>query len=629
MKISIEQKIRLGFSLAVGFLLVIGGVAYWSAARAIETDRSVDKAYEVLDELERAVIGALEAETSSRGYAITGDERFLARYDPGIQAVDRGLKNLRRLVQDSPIQQHRLDKLDRLLAQKRGWIALPVDARRARGLKAAGGKGSIGEADELLDQVRQGFLEMEGEERHLLASSSAEAQREARLTIRIVLLGSAVGLCVLGLASALVRRDFRKRREAEAERDRFFNLSRDLLCISGFDGYFKNLNPVWENVLGFTRAELLAKPYIEFVHPEDRAGTIAEAARLAAGGEVALFQNRFLCKDGAFRWLSWSVRSSIPQRRIYATARDITEQKQIDARIAALNADLASRATQLQGANAELEAFSYSVSHDLRAPLRHLGGYVDLLTKNAGASLDNKGLHYLASIAGAARQMGVLIDDLLGFSRMARAELQRSRISLADLVREVKAQLRQDLKGRVVQWKIQPLPRVEGDASMLRVVLMNLLSNAVKYTRPRNPASIEIGCQKDEREHIIFVRDNGVGFDMQYKAKLFGVFQRLHYEEDFEGTGIGLANVRRIVLRHGGRVWAEGKEGEGATFYFSLPKTGGEADGTPDESELRLAEVPNSSPRSEAKADSSPVRTARAASSRRKGAKAEPSNLNN
>lgn len=243
--------------------------------------------------------------------------------------------------------------------------------------------------------------------------------------------------------------------------------------------------------------------------------------------------------------------------------------------ISHLNADLErrihQRTAQLEETNKELEAFSYSVSHDLRAPLRHMNGFVDLLKRNAnGLAPDN--LRYIDFISGSAQQMGRLVDDLLSFSRMARSEMHRTEVNLENLVADVRRQLENETAGRAVEWQIHPLPRVQGDPSMLRVVLMNLLSNAIKYTGPRNPARIEIGARIEGDEDVIYVRDNGVGFDMKYAGKLFGVFQRLHYEDEFEGTGIGLANVRRVVLRHGGRVWGEGREGEGAAFYFTLPR---------------------------------------------------------
>jgi PAS domain S-box-containing protein len=228
---------------------------------------------------------------------------------------------------------------------------------------------------------------------------------------------------------------------------------------------------------------------------------------------------------------------------------------------------------QLLAANAELEAFSYSVSHDLRAPLRHIDGFADLLIKHAGSSLDDKGRRYIKTISDSAKRMGALIDDLLVFSRIGRAEMQPRKVDLNLLSDEVINELRVETQGRNVEWKRQGLPVVIGDQSLLRQVLVNLFSNAVKYTRPRDPAVIEFGFETLPTEYSIYVRDNGVGFDMAYVNKLFGVFHRLHRGDEFEGTGIGLANVQRIIRRHGGRTWAEGKVGEGATFHFSLPIT--------------------------------------------------------
>lgn len=231
------------------------------------------------------------------------------------------------------------------------------------------------------------------------------------------------------------------------------------------------------------------------------------------------------------------------------------------------------RTAQLEAANKELEAFSYSVSHDLRAPLRHVGGYLELLTKRNFSQLDDKGKHYIQSIAEASNQMGVLIDDLLNFSRASRMEMKLDNIDMNKTIKDALAMLEQETKARTIEWKKATLPNVYADYAMMRQVWVNLLSNAIKYSRKREIAIIEIGIIADANEHIFFVRDNGAGFDMNYSQKLFGVFQRLHSMEEFEGTGIGLANVRQVIKRHKGRTWAEGEINKGATFYFSLPKT--------------------------------------------------------
>jgi light-regulated signal transduction histidine kinase (bacteriophytochrome) len=227
------------------------------------------------------------------------------------------------------------------------------------------------------------------------------------------------------------------------------------------------------------------------------------------------------------------------------------------------------RGEQLEAANRELEAFSYSVSHDLRAPLRHIEGFTDLLLK--GSATDSQ-QHQLRRISEAAIRMGGLIDDLLAFSRMSRAEMLTMPVQLDALAAEARRDLQVETENRQIEWLFLPLPAVRGDPNLLRLVLTNLLSNAIKYSRERTPARVEVGAKAGgPNEVVIYVKDNGVGFDMQYADKLFGVFQRLHHSDEFEGVGIGLATVRRIINRHGGRTWAEAVPGQGAVFYFSLP----------------------------------------------------------
>ncbi|MGH7230884.1 MAG: sensor histidine kinase [Nitrospiraceae bacterium] len=234
--------------------------------------------------------------------------------------------------------------------------------------------------------------------------------------------------------------------------------------------------------------------------------------------------------------------------------------------------ELKGHSIQLQALNKELESFSYSVSHDLQAPLRHIDGFAGLLRNHASAGLDEKAQRYLTMILDSAKHMKTLIDDLLSFSRMARTEMHKTGVSLHELVKEVVRELEPDTDKRQITWIIHTLPQVHGDTAMLHQVLLNLIANAVKYTRHCENPTIEIGCDASPDQVVIFVRDNGAGFDMQYVDRLFGVFQRLHTSAEFEGTGVGLANVRRIIARHGGKVWAEGAVRQGATFYFSLPK---------------------------------------------------------
>jgi signal transduction histidine kinase len=266
------------------------------------------------------------------------------------------------------------------------------------------------------------------------------------------------------------------------------------------------------------------------------------------------------------------------KERTAALQMEVSERRRAEEQVRQLNAELEQRVhertAELEAANKELEAFSYSVSHDLRTPVRHIDGFLELLRKNAGTTLDAKGQRYLNQIGESAKEMGALIDNLLSFSRLGRGEMRATQVNLEQLIQDTIKDLAPETAGRDIVWKIAPLPEVRADHALLRQAVVNLISNALKYSRTRPRTEIEIGCPVDPcGEHVVFIRDNGVGFDMKYADKLFGVFQRLHEAEEFEGTGIGLANVQRIIGRHGGRTWAEGAVNGGATFYFSLPQS--------------------------------------------------------
>lgn len=354
------------------------------------------------------------------------------------------------------------------------------------------------------------------------------------------------------------------------------------IIITDRNGSVQYSNPAFTALTGYSREEVLGKnPRILKSGKQGREFYSAMWAAILNGqiwhGE---FTNRR--KDGT---LYHDEHTIAPVRseggeitHFVAVMQDITGRKRAEEEIRNLNEQLErrvrERTSQLEAANRELEAFSYSVSHDLSAPLRHIAGFVRLLREDLGPSLAEDPLHCLKQIEDSARRMRQLIDDLLDFSRTARAEMRLSRVPVQTLVEEVRRDLQSEVGARHVVWKTQPLPEVNADPTLLRQVFVNLMSNAIKYTRPRDPAIIEIGASVEKSgETVFYVRDNGVGFDMQYAGKLFGVFQRLHFAEDFEGTGIGLANVQRVINRHGGRAWAEGKVDGGATFYFSLPDT--------------------------------------------------------
>jgi PAS domain S-box-containing protein len=397
---------------------------------------------------------------------------------------------------------------------------------------------------------------------------------------------------------AALTEDLRRQKEALSASEQQFRSLADsipqLVWMADPDGGLSWFNQRWYEYTGTTAEQVKGWGW-EAVHEP------AELERVVASWKAALREERpwedqfrMRRRDGSFRWF---LARAIPVRdaggrivRWFGTSTDIDDEwrtvedlRRAEEEIRHLNADLEhrvrERTTQLQEANKELESFSYSVSHDLRAPLRHITGFSQLLERRVGGSLDEVSRNYLKTIHSAAQQGGTLVDDLLAFSRMGRAEMRQAPVDLQTLAQEVRRELEADAAGREVEWRVGELPPVEADPSLLRQVLRNLFGNALKYTRPKAHAVIEVGARESGGEVELWVRDNGVGFEMQYVDKLFGVFQRLHTAEQFEGTGIGLANVRRIVSRHGGRTWAEGAVGQGATFHFTLPQAASQQQG--------------------------------------------------
>ncbi len=590
---------RVVVVLALGLVAALGVSAYMSAEGLDAAADRVEHTHAVIRSLDLVRLDTALAGSAARGYALSPRPDLAASFDESVVATRTELDRLRSLTADNAPQTERV-----------AVFARAIDAR-LEALTAAMAPLRVATPDDpsreldatTLTSVPGVSYDAAGEsvavaERELLRERTGRADAAASATQATSVAGTLIGLVVLALFFVSLERENQRRAEteralrlenaergraedeakratteleaavlvaraAEAELDRFFVLSVDMLAIAGVDGYFKRLSPAFD-ALGYETGELLSKPFLDFVHPDDRERTLAEVAKLADGATTLQFENRYRCRDGSYRWLAWTTVPT-PAGLLYATARDVTELK-------STNDELQRARDRAEAANKELEAFSYSVSHDLRSPLRAIDGFAAALDEDHAGSLDDEARDYLRRIRAATRRMAVLIDDLIDLARVTRAELQVARLEVAPLAEAVMSELRQREPTREVELVLQPDVHVWADERLLLVVLENLIGNAWKFTGKTAAPRIEVGVERRGREDVLFVRDNGAGFDEAYAGKLFGVFQRLHSSKDFEGTGIGLATVRRVVQRHGGSVAAEGALGRGATVRASFPE---------------------------------------------------------
>ena len=361
------------------------------------------------------------------------------------------------------------------------------------------------------------------------------------------------------------------RLDVETKRNRFFTLAIDLLAIASFDDYFIQLNPAWEATLGFSADELRSKSLLELVHPEDRTTTAEHLTRLKLGTAPRYFENRYLCRDGSFRWLGWTAAPFATEQLVYVFARDITSRKAAETEIQNLNGELERRITDLTDINSELEAFNYSISHDLRAPLRSIRSFAQFLREDSGPELKGEREDYLRRVESAAKYMDVLLLDLLQYSRLSRSDLEMVPVSLEAAIGDVLASIETEVQERKAEVTIRkPMPSVMAHPATLRQILYNLIANGLKFVEPNHTPRVELLSESNDGWIRLWIIDQGIGIAPQYQKKIFGLFQRLHSTETYPGTGIGLALVRRGIERMGGRVGLESGAGAGSKFWFEL-----------------------------------------------------------
>ena len=504
----------------------------------------------------------------------------LRDYQNAIGRLPDDLDQIQLLTSDNPRQQERIGRMRSAINGRTKVMAQVVQFMLA---------GRRSDAVTLLGQsmeeypFRETELDMIGDETGLLqerVQTAAERKRTANTLIWAAVIAQ-LALCVT--IYLISERDIRRRQTAEGQSAEASALAQsivetnpDPLIVLDAAGRVLSFNKAFTNLYGIDLIQArghflrsIGQGAWELPNLQQRLADLIPQQReiwdLEVTQDIAGEKRTMLINARPFP-------GAAGEKLILVAAKDVTARKRSEEQISRLNQELALRVDQTTAVNQELEAFSYSVSHDLRAPLRHITGFGDMLATHLAQNEDPKTQRYLKYIRESANQMGTLIDDLLVFSRMGRTEMTSQEIEMSEQVAEVIRHFGLETEGRQIDFCVDPLPSVKGDPAMMRLVWMNLIGNAIKYSRQRDRARIEIGSKpSDMPERIYFVRDNGVGFNMKYVHKLFGVFQRLHQADEYEGTGIGLANVRRIVQRHGGKVWAQGYVDQGATFYFSIP----------------------------------------------------------
>jgi PAS domain S-box-containing protein len=561
---------RIGFWAALAILAAVATLAYRSIDAAEETLGWVEHTGEVLHDISEVSAAYARSTTARRAYVITGDASQLGEIPDLDARMAHAVAATREALADNPTQRQRLDELSVLLDQRMADLDAAVARRRVVGTGVETPEGLAMSA-----RIREVREKMEAEENRLLADRDARTRRDIARTKLAVVAGTLASFVILLFAFRRLREEIGRRQASEQALlasesflDSIVENIPDMIFVKeAGELRFERINRAGEELLGVARKELIGKNDFDFF-PEDQAKFFQARDRETLNSREVfdVVEEPIQTKKGE-RWLHTKkvpvVDEAGTPRFLLGISEDITERRTAAAAlIAAKNA--------AEAANQELEAFSYAVAHDLRAPLRAIDGFTHAIAEDCGPSLDATGLRHLDRVRGAAGQMSQRIDALLGLARLTRSALSRESVDLTRLAQQSGARLQEANPERRVELVVEEGLTVDADARLLTAVFDNLLGNCWKFTAKKDHAKVEVGRRVENGRPAFFVRDNGAGFDQAYANKLFGAFQRLHSPNEFEGSGIGLATVQRIIRRHGGRIRGEGEVGKGATFFFTL-----------------------------------------------------------
>ena len=570
-----------------GWLLLLAAIAIVSIRHIetlIDSGRRVNLTHAVIGEIEQMLADLQDAETGQRGFLLTGDERFLDPYNAALAHLPDQIRSLREVTVDNAQQQAAVSMIETMATQKLAALNEGIERRRRQPVSIAPADLDLMQSGKaVMDRIRFEVSDMRTREESMLGDRATALSNDSRQALVLILGGNAAAVFILLLVFLLLQRESARRQAAQitaqkraAEVEDLYNNAPCGYHSLDKDGVIVKMNDTELLWLGYTRDEVIGKKRLsDLLTPDSLAKFDQQFRELKRTGLVNDVDLDLMRSDGTILPVIRSASVQRDERGEFVMSRstvfDNTERKRREAEIRQLNDKLRKRSEELEAANQELEAFSYSVSHDLRIPLRAMDGYSHMIEEDYSDRLDSEGKRMLRAIRQGALKLSNLIDDLLTLSRLASARPNLVEIDMNSLVDEVLAEVKVAANS-AARVTVEPLAPAKADRTLLRQVWSNLLTNAFKYSSGRAEPVIAISSKVDTACIAYTVRDNGVGFNMKYYDKLFGVFQRLHGEKEFPGTGVGLAIVRRVVSRLGGQVWAEGTPNEGATFHFTLPR---------------------------------------------------------
>ena len=588
-KSSLNKLIVVAMFILAGLALAtVASISHESGVQLQKTTGQFAHTREVLEKLEQISTGLSEVESSARNFAISGKQSHLDPFYIAAQAVPQEMADLKILLHDDAALLKSVTSIEPVINEHLKTMKDLVALGDKNLFRSFGQRGLMDQGNALMEQIHATLDPMEEQQRTLLNEQQATAAAQAEHLNVITLTGSILSVVLLVAFGAAAFGALHQREKAEEKLDRLLGSMPDAIVIINADGKIIGSNANTERLFGYSERELqgermalLVPESLRQIQRQYYSGIFSQKGNNRATTTIELCG---LHKDGSEFPIEVSTTPLATEKGLAATSavRDITARKEVEQKISALNKELENRALELEATNKELEAFSYSVSHDLRSPLQNIDSFSQILLEDYANRLDADGRDYVQRLRGSCEHMENIIDALLALSNMTRSELLMEHFDLTALAHAVASDVKQKNPDRLVDWVIAEGLSAEGDAKLLRVVLENLFGNAWKFTANRQRARIEFGAlPQSNGARTYFVRDDGAGFDMVRAGNLFTPFKRLHDQNEFKGTGIGLATVQRVIQRHRGKIWAEGVVDQGATFCFTLSDETGTLNGKP------------------------------------------------